>query len=101
MKHRHLILAIAAILLMLAAFVGAQEKSGTAGNQTSGSQATQPVKVRKGYSPDQAYKSNCTRCHAEVPKVDEKRSKTILRHMRVRGNLTKDEAEAILQYMTQ
>lgn len=62
-------------------------------------QQTQQLHLPKGFSADQAYKANCTRCHAEVPKMDEKRTSTSVRHMRVRANLTKDEAEAILQYL--
>lgn len=58
-------------------------------------------KIHAGMSPDQSYKANCTRCHAEVPKVDEKRSKTIIRHMRVRANMSQEEAAAILKYLTE
>ena len=58
-------------------------------------------KVREGFSADEVYKSNCTRCHSELPKVSERRTKTILRHMRVRANLTQAEAKAVLEYMTQ
>jgi cytochrome c5 len=54
-----------------------------------------------GLSRDEAYKQNCTRCHNEVPKLDPKRTNTIMRHMRVRANLTKDEAQAILDYLTE
>lgn len=68
------------------------------------SQASQPQSAKawhlpKGWTADQAYKENCTRCHAEVPKLNSKQTKTIVRHMRVRANITHDEAEAILQYL--
>ena len=43
----------------------------------------------------------CTRCHSEVPPVSARRTKTIVRHMRVRANITAEEAQAILQYLTQ
>jgi len=69
--------------------------------ETTASQS-QPAKawhLPKGRTADQAYKSNCTRCHAEVPKLDPRQTKTIVRHMRVRANITHDEAEAILQYL--
>jgi cytochrome c5 len=53
------------------------------------------------FSADDAYKQNCTRCHSEVPPMSTRRTKTIVRHMRVRANITAEEAEAILQYLTQ
>jgi len=52
-------------------------------------------------SGDDAYKQNCTRCHSEVPQRNTRATTTILRHMRVRANLTQDEAKAILEYLTQ
>lgn len=64
-------------------------------------QAKAESKVREAFSPDEVYKSNCTRCHSELPKVSERRTKTILRHMRVRANLTQAEAKAVYEYMTQ
>ncbi len=59
------------------------------------------IRVREGFSPDEVYKSNCTRCHSELPKVSERRTKTIVRHMQVRANMTQAEAKAVLEYMTQ
>lgn len=52
-------------------------------------------------SADDAYKQNCTRCHSEVPQANARTTKTILRHMRVRANITQDQAKAILEYLTQ
>jgi hypothetical protein len=59
---------------------------------------TKPA-AKKGLTPDQAYKANCTRCHAELPTMDVRRTKTIVRHMRVRANLTEREAQAIFEYL--
>lgn len=50
---------------------------------------------------DQLYKINCTRCHSEVPKVDVRQTATIMRHMRVRANIPKDDAQAIFEYLKQ
>jgi|RhiMetdeSRZDD1v2_1073273.scaffolds.fasta_scaffold376008_2 hypothetical protein len=49
---------------------------------------------------DQAYKANCLRCHWEPRKFSEREMVTIMRHMRVRANLTSEETEAILKYLT-
>src|SRR5215472_564644 len=62
-------------------------------------QSTHTWHLPAGFTADQAYKSNCTRCHAEVPKMGTRRTKTVVQHMRVRANLTQDEAEAILEYL--
>jgi len=55
--------------------------------------------VKKGLTPDQMYKVNCTRCHAEIPTMDARRTATIVKHMRVRANLTEEEARAIFEYL--
>lgn len=64
-------------------------------------QSMHPMHRMHMLSAGDAYKQNCTRCHSEVPPVSARRTKTIVRHMRVRANLTPDEAQAILQYLTQ
>jgi|SRR5215472_10488522 len=55
--------------------------------------------VKKGLTADQMYKANCTRCHAELPTMDARRTATVVRHMRVRANLTEREAQAIFEYL--
>jgi hypothetical protein len=64
-------------------------------------QSMHPMHRMHTSSGDDAYKQNCTRCHSEVPPVSTRRTKTIVRHMRVRASITAEEAEAILQYLTQ
>ena len=66
-----------------------------------GPQAAHQSHLPANFSADDAYKQNCTRCHSEVPPLSTRRTKTIVRHMRVRANLPADEAEAILQYLIQ
>lgn len=68
-------------------------------NTSTNAQTTHTWHLPEGFTADQAYKSNCTRCHSEVPKMGPRRTKTIVQHMRVRANLTQDEAEAILEYL--
>jgi cytochrome c5 len=46
-----------------------------------------------------AYKANCTRCHIAIHTYSARSERTMISHMRVRANLTKDEADAIFQYM--
>jgi hypothetical protein len=49
--------------------------------------------------PDDAYKNNCMRCHTSTQQYSPRVTKTILMHMRVRANLTQEEAQAILKYL--
>lgn len=58
------------------------------------------AKASKAVDPDAAYKANCSRCHLEPRKYSERKTATIVRHMQVRGNLTEEEAKAILGYLT-
>ena len=51
-------------------------------------------------SADKAYKSHCTRCHSELPKLDARGMKTVVMHMRVRAKIPDDQARAILAYLT-
>jgi mono/diheme cytochrome c family protein len=50
--------------------------------------------------PDDAYKNNCVRCHSAVRQYSPRTTATILNHMRVRANLTVEETQAILEYLT-
>lgn len=63
------------------------------------SHAAPKAVAKKALTPDQIYKANCTRCHAELPTMDARRTATIVRHMRVRANLTESEAKAIFEYL--
>jgi len=66
--------------------------------ETSSNVNHSPKRVISG---DDAYKENCTRCHSEVPQRNSRSINTTVRHMRVRANITMDEAKAILEYLTQ
>jgi len=66
----------------------------------SASAAVKNWNLPEGFTADDAYKANCARCHAEVPKMGPRLTRTVINHMRVRANLTRDEAEAIFDYLT-
>jgi hypothetical protein len=48
---------------------------------------------------EDAYKAHCTRCHIAIHSYPPRTMATVMNHMRVRANLTGDEAKAILQYL--
>ena len=88
---------------------GAARVSGQASPDPAAQAKTQPAataqtpakaEASKRLSADQAYKANCTRCHSELPKLEPRAMKTVLMHMQVRANLPKDDARAILDYLT-
>jgi len=56
---------------------------------------------KKAIDPDEAYKNNCMRCHSAVRQYSARMTATIVTHMRVRANLTEEETQAILQYLTE
>jgi hypothetical protein len=56
---------------------------------------------RHNIDPDDAYKNNCIRCHSSTQQYSPGKTATIVTHMRVRANLTQEEAEALLKYLTQ
>lgn len=57
--------------------------------------------AKKSVDPDEAYKNNCMRCHSAVRQYSPRMTATIVNHMRVRANLTAEETQAILQYLTE
>jgi len=59
------------------------------------------IHVKKPVDPDEAYKNNCMRCHSAVRQYSPRMTATIVNHMRVRANLTAQETQAILQYLTE
>ncbi len=65
------------------------------------SQATITKRETTAFDPDDAYKSNCTRCHLAPRRFPERKMATIMRHMRVRANLTEEEAKGILRFLTE
>jgi mono/diheme cytochrome c family protein len=47
------------------------------------------------------YKTNCTRCHNTPPSMNERQTRVVVSHMRVRANLTEGDAKAVLQYLAE
>ncbi len=48
-----------------------------------------------------AYQNKCMSCHRETHKYVEGKQAAVVLHMRVRGDLTEKETQAILRYLTQ
>jgi hypothetical protein len=59
-----------------------------------------PKPAPRALDGEAAYKANCTRCHTSIHTYSARSMRTMISHMRVRANLTKDEADAIFRYMS-
>ncbi len=94
--------AFLALVMLLA--LGAAAKTG--GNKDS---ATSTTTTAASSSQDEnlhlegekRFRSNCGRCHTAPPKFPSRTMATIVRHMRVRANITDDDMRLILRYMTE
>jgi cytochrome c5 len=62
----------------------------------------QPAKINAA-QPDggKKFDANCGRCHTSPENLNPRITGTILRHMRVRANLSAQDAQDILRYLTQ
>jgi mono/diheme cytochrome c family protein len=50
---------------------------------------------------EKRFRSNCARCHLAPPKFSPRMMATIVRHMRVRANITDEDMRLVLRYMTE
>ena len=48
---------------------------------------------------ERAFQANCSRCHYAPEQLRPSITGTVLRHMRVRANLSADDEKAILRYL--
>jgi mono/diheme cytochrome c family protein len=59
-----------------------------------------PKPAQRTLDGDATYKANCTRCHTAIHTYSARSMRTMINHMRVKANLTKDEADAIFRYLS-
>ncbi|MBB5059673.1 cytochrome c5 [Granulicella aggregans] len=74
-------------------------------SQTAKSSApnSAPPSTQKSASPDdqgeRAFRANCSRCHYAPDTLNPRITGTVIRHMRVRANLSAADERAILHYL--
>ncbi len=95
--------AFLAMMLLLAAgalakTAGSKDASASAAPAATASAAQDENLHVEG---EKRFRSNCARCHAAPPKFAPRMAATIVRHMRVRANLTNDDMRLILRYMAE
>lgn len=127
---RHLtIVCVCAMTVGAAVWAGAQERK-VAGDSSSTSASSTPTTPAPSSSPsstgaasashpashgvsvarkdaaaraegERRFRANCERCHAAPEKFPPRMMTTIVRHMRVRAYITQEDAQLILNYMSQ
>jgi hypothetical protein len=65
-------------------------------NSSQQDKTTRPEPPSDG---ERAFRQNCSRCHNAPEGFSPRISGTIVRHMRVRANLSRDDERAILKYL--
>jgi cytochrome c5 len=100
MNHR---IRLASGLLWIAALPLLSQTTSAPSTLTTGSPAkqsksaaTQAVHQRDG---EQVFEQNCSRCHNAPQGFSPRISGTIIRHMRVRASLSKEDEQALLRFL--
>ena len=103
MKMRSLMsatfLALAMLLALAAAARTGGSKDAPAPAAAGAGTSTQDETLR--LEGEKKFRSNCARCHTAPPRFAPRMMATIVRHMRVRANITDEEMRTILRYMTE
>jgi cytochrome c5 len=92
-------LALAMLLALGAAAKTGGNKDSAASTTTTAANSSQDENLH--LEGEKRFRSNCGRCHAAPPKFPSRMMATIVRHMRVRANITDDDMRLILRYMTE
>jgi hypothetical protein len=93
-------LALAMLLAIgAAAKTNGGSKDSTTPTTTASAHSTQDENLH--LEGEKRFRSNCGRCHTAPPKFPSRMMATIVRHMRVRANITDDDMRLILRYMTE
>ncbi len=95
--------------LMIAAAIGAATLSSTQGYTQAAPAGPQP-RVKQYQAPrnapkenegERVFDQNCARCHRSPDGFSQRITGTIVRHMRVRANLSRHDEQVLLKYFNQ
>jgi cytochrome c5 len=94
--------AFLALAMLLALGAAAKTNSGSKDSPASTTANASPAQDENLHlEGEKRFRSNCGRCHAAPPKFPSRMMATIVRHMRVRANITDSDMRLILRYMTE
>lgn len=90
-----------ALAMLLAVGAAAKTNAGSKESSPPAASATSSQDETLHLEGEKRFRSNCGRCHAAPPKFPSRMMATIVRHMRVRANITNEDMHLILRYMTE
>jgi cytochrome c5 len=100
--------AISAALLALGMLLALVSVAGAGAKTTKDSSSSAPSATASSTQDEnlhmegeKRFRSNCGRCHVAPPKFAPRMMATIVRHMRVRANITDEDMRLVLRYMTE
>jgi cytochrome c5 len=101
--------AISAALLALGMLLALVSAAGAGSKTAKDSSSSAPAAAATNSTQDEnlhlegekRFRSNCGRCHLAPPKFAPRMMATIVRHMRVRANITDEDMRLVLRYMTE
>lgn len=88
----------------VAAFSGAQAQPQSAPPAGTQPRVEKYQSAKKAHTQDEGervFQQNCSRCHATPEGFSSRISGTIVRHMRVRANLSQHDEQVLLKYLNQ
>ena len=83
---------------MLSTPVGYTQAAPAGGVQAPAEQHPSPTKVHLDDEGQRVFTQNCSRCHRTPDGFSPRISGTIVRHMRVRANLSQHDEEVLMKY---
>jgi mono/diheme cytochrome c family protein len=84
-------------LIAAVAVLGLAVAFGQANNDASSKPKTQPT--AQSDEGERLFQANCGRCHRPPDQISPKIAGSVLRHMRVRAMLSKEDEQQILKYL--
>ena len=92
--------AVGLLLCLVLAFMARSERlSATPAPAASNSKKNASVPATVQSDGERVFKQNCSRCHAEPEGFSSHISGTIVRHMRVRASLSREDERALLKFL--
>lgn len=100
MKHtRFLACAVAFVAIALPPFFAAQDGSHAAAPSATGKRQHAPQPPAAPEEGQKIFQQNCSRCHAAPEGFSPRITGTIVRHMRVRANLSEHDERELLHFL--
>lgn len=95
MKRRLLL----ALLLSTMPVVFSQQKAGASAQGVHNGTAASRPSTNSADEGERLFEVNCGRCHRPPDQISPKVAQSVLRHMRVRAMLSKEDEQQILKYL--